>query len=78
MNSLINKSFNVSKVSIKNLNTTSSSNFTENISFWGALTTSFPFVILGSLSFGAVKGINWGLTYWLPDFLENDLEVKDF
>jgi len=38
---------------------------------------SFPFVILSSLSFGAAKGINFGLTYWLPDYLENDLKVSE-
>jgi hypothetical protein len=42
---------------------------TPNISFWNALMASFPFVILGALSFGAAKGINFGLTYWLPDYL---------
>lgn len=49
-----------------------------NIGYWDALIASFPFVILASLSFGAIKAINWGLMYWLPDFLENDLKVKDF
>jgi MFS family permease len=39
---------------------------------------SFPFVILGALSFGAAKGINFGLTYWLPDYLQNDIEVTDY
>ena len=52
-------------------------NITEKISFWNALIASFPFVILASLSFGSAKGINFGLTYWLPDFLENDLKVTD-
>ena len=40
-----------------------------HVSFCEALMSSFPYVILSSLAFGVAKGINFGLTLWLPTFL---------
>ena len=48
----------------------------KSITTWDAIKVSFPMVILGSLAFGAAKGINFGLTYWLPSVLQNTFNVS--
>ena len=34
--------------------------------------TAFPFVILGALSYGVVKGANFGILYYFPTYLRSE------